>query len=62
MARTVQKRIGAVRNVGAMGLLMMNDPLRRHRNGLVPRPSYLSLSADSVEIPAKVGVTFELLD
>jgi uncharacterized protein YggE len=62
IAKTLDKRIGAVRHIGAMVFHMPDDFSRRRRTPLLSGESYLSASADQVEVPARVSVAFELLD
>jgi uncharacterized protein YggE len=62
IAKIVEKRIGSIRNVGAMDLLSTDDLIRRSKNPILARSSYLSVSVEGVEISAKVRVTFELMD
>jgi hypothetical protein len=62
IAKTLEKRIGAVRHIGAMVFHMPEDFARRRRTPLLSRESYLSASADQVEVPARVLLGFELLD
>jgi uncharacterized protein YggE len=60
IARMIEKKIGSIRNVGAMDLLSTDD-MMRGKSLILSRANYLSTSADAVEISAKVHVTFELV-
>jgi uncharacterized protein YggE len=62
IAKTVEKRLGSVKHVSAMVFHSPEEFGRRMRTPLLSHESYLSVSADHVDIPGKVSVGFELLD
>jgi hypothetical protein len=62
IAKGMEKQIGAVKNLGATSWFQAGEMVGRHGNQLIARGQYLSPSAEGVEVPAKVNVTFELKD
>jgi uncharacterized protein YggE len=62
IAKGMEKQVGAVKDLGATSSLQAGDMMGRHGNQLIARGQYLSPSAEAVEVPAKVNMTFELKD
>jgi hypothetical protein len=62
IAKTLEKRLGAVKHISAMVFHSPEDFTRCRRTPLLGRESCLSVSPDQVEVPGKVTVGFELLD
>lgn len=66
VAKILNKKVGTIRKISSIETLRTqteNDTYtRRLRNTLVLPTSYLSVSPDSVEVSAKLSVTFELTD
>jgi uncharacterized protein YggE len=62
IAKTLEKRLGNVKHISAMVFHSPEDFTRRRQTPLLSRGTYLSVSAEQVEVPMKVTVGFELLD
>jgi len=62
IATRLGKRLGALRTINAMAIHTPEDFMRRNRTPLLSRGTYLSVSPEQVEVPAKVSMSFELLD
>lgn len=62
IATRMEKRLGPVRSINTTVFHNPEDFMRRNRTPLLSRGSYLSVSPEQVEVPAKVSMSFELLD
>jgi hypothetical protein len=58
----MEKNIGAIEQVSVLEFPGSFEMMRHTRYAALSRIKYLSNSADGVEIPAKLSVTFKFVD
>ena len=60
MAKNVESKPGPIKQVSVLEFPNPDEILKRTQNSPLARAKYLSISAEAVEVSAKVSVTFEL--